>query len=172
MARQLNSRQGFTLIELMIVVAIIGIIAVLLIPNFLDAIQKAKQKRTVSDQKVIGTAMMNWLAEQASAAAAGMPAALDVADYTGTRDIDLIRSELTPMAIQDIPERDAWKKDYLLILDIADPNREQVMLVGSGGRDNSDVDGTYNYGSFNPTDFDQDIIWADGFFVHWPEGAR
>ena len=70
MARQLNSRQGFTLIELMIVVAIIGIIAVLLIPNFLDAIQKAKQKRTVSDQKVIGTAMMNWLAEQASAAAA------------------------------------------------------------------------------------------------------
>ncbi len=44
--RKLRSQRGFTLIELLIVVAIIGIIAALLIPNFLDALQKAKQKRT------------------------------------------------------------------------------------------------------------------------------
>ena len=44
-----NRQKGFTLIELLIVVAIIGIIAALLIPNFLDALQKAKQKRTVAD---------------------------------------------------------------------------------------------------------------------------
>ena len=44
-----NRKKGFTLIELLIVVAIIGIIAALLIPNFLDALQKAKQKRTVAD---------------------------------------------------------------------------------------------------------------------------
>ena len=46
-----NRQKGFTLIELLIVVAIIGIIAALLIPNFLDALQKAKQKRTVADKK-------------------------------------------------------------------------------------------------------------------------
>ena len=51
LSRIRNRQKGFTLIELLIVVAIIGIIAALLIPNFLDALQKAKQKRTVADMR-------------------------------------------------------------------------------------------------------------------------
>src|SRR5881227_4046400 len=66
-----NRQKGFTLIELLIVVAIIGIIAALLIPNFLDALQKAKQKRTVADMRNTGTAMFSWLTDQVGAAAAG-----------------------------------------------------------------------------------------------------
>src|SRR5437763_9702219 len=66
-----NRQRGFTLIELLIVVAIIGIIAALLIPNFLDALQKAKQKRTVADARNVGTAEMSWLTDQIAAAAAG-----------------------------------------------------------------------------------------------------
>ena len=54
-----NRQRGFTLIELLIVVAIIGIIAAILIPNLLDALQKAKQKRTVSDIRNTGTAWMS-----------------------------------------------------------------------------------------------------------------
>src|SRR5947199_354546 len=66
-----NRQKGFTLIELLIVVAIIGITAALLIPNFLDALQKAKQKRTVADMRNTGTAMFSWLTDQVGAAAAG-----------------------------------------------------------------------------------------------------
>ena len=44
-------QSAFTLIELLIVIAIIGIIAALLIPNFLDALQKSKQKRTEADMR-------------------------------------------------------------------------------------------------------------------------
>jgi hypothetical protein len=24
-------------------------------------------------------------------------------------------------------------------------------------------------GTFEPTDYDQDLVWADGFFVHYPQ---
>src|SRR5437016_9272280 len=52
-----KGQRGFTLIELLIVVAVIGIIVSMLIPNLLDAFQKAKQKRTMADMKILGTAM-------------------------------------------------------------------------------------------------------------------
>jgi len=47
--------------------------------------------------------------------------------------------------------------------------RQQVMLIHSGGRDSSAPAASYTLGSFDPTDYDQDIVWADGFFVRWPQ---
>src|SRR5262245_33130371 len=172
LSRIRNRQKGFTLIELLIVVAIIGIIAALLIPNFLDALQKAKQKRTVADIRNTGTAMFSWLTDQVGAAAAGASTAnqVDLTDYGTEIQQDAMTSLLVPGYMQDVPKLDGWKNPYDYYLKTGSAVLDkQVMLIRSTGRAGAAETGPFTVTSFDPTDYDKDIIWADGFFVQWPQ---
>jgi prepilin-type N-terminal cleavage/methylation domain-containing protein len=165
-----NRQKGFTLIELLIVVAIIGIIAALLIPNFLDALQKAKQKRTVADMRNTGTAMFSWLTDQVGAASAGAAGTVTMSNYASIGETFLDSTAgLVPQYMQDVPSLDGWKNAYTYYLNTTNPLAQQVMAVWSGGRNGGTPAGTYSVTSFEPTNYDQDIVWADGFFVRWPQ---
>jgi type II secretion system protein G len=168
LSRIRNRQKGFTLIELLIVVAIIGIIAALLIPNFLDALQKAKQKRTVADIRNTGTAMFSWLTDQVGAAAAGGTGTVVLGSYASTTET-VLDTLLVPQYMQDVPALDGWKNGFGYYLNITNPLAQQVMAIRSLGRDKTSGATDYTVTSFEPTDYDQDIVWADGFFVRWPQ---
>jgi type IV pilus assembly protein PilA len=58
-----SRRRGFTLIELMIVVAIIGLLAALAIPNFLKFQARAKTSEAKTNLNALFTAQRSYLAE-------------------------------------------------------------------------------------------------------------
>ena len=58
--RKNNGRKGFTLIELMIVIAIIIILAAVAIPNYLNMTDRAKRSRVASDFNTVATALETY----------------------------------------------------------------------------------------------------------------
>ncbi len=65
-----KSTSAFTLIEIMIVVAIIGMLAAIAVPNLLKAISEARQKVCIANLRQIEGAKMRWaLAQQKDASA-------------------------------------------------------------------------------------------------------
>ena len=61
MLSMLKGKKGFTLIELMIVVAIIGILAAIAIPNFLKFQAKSKMSEAKTNLGAIYTGQLSYL---------------------------------------------------------------------------------------------------------------
>ncbi len=65
MMHRVSSRKGFTLIELMIVIAIIAILAAILVPNFIRARAQGQVTSCKSNLKNIGTACEMYATDNA-----------------------------------------------------------------------------------------------------------
>ena len=58
-----NRRAGFTLVEIMIVVAIIGLLAAIAIPNFVKARENAQLNSIINNLRIIEGAKDQWALE-------------------------------------------------------------------------------------------------------------
>jgi general secretion pathway protein G len=146
-----RSRQGFTLIELLIVVAIIGIIAAVAIPNLLNAVDKSKQKRSMSDMRTISSAVESYAVDTAA-----YP--LGITTWNGMKAI------INPYFIKDPPDNDGWSNPWEASTTASGSDYTLVCL----GKDNA----ASARGGGMTTDFDCDIVFANGRFFQWPEGTQ
>ncbi len=139
--------------------AFVGIVAALIVPNFLDALQKAKQKRTVADLRTIGRAIEIYKADHDAA-----PPATDMAG--------LATALGTPTG-SPLPRLDPWQHPYRYACwqESSTAKGCDHYRVASAGRDGrfEQIDlKAYAAAEFDPREYDHDIVFGDGDFIVQP----
>jgi len=173
--------KGFTLIEILVTVFILGILVALMIPRIMDAIQKSKQKGTMSDMNTISKALTDYVTDNGF-----------LPDQNGVMDSSFV-SMISVLYLKVVPLRDQWGGDLLVYTGsnviTAVPNASPSNMsmddfaVVSFGR-NMQPDGYTQYDPDNPdlkdvffetdnlSSYNQDLVVWNGSWVHAPKTAR
>ena len=160
-------RNGFSVIELLIAILIIGIIAAIAMGNYFNAINRAKQKRTMADMRGIAVAWESRAVDVKQYNAAGgftMPAA--AITYPE------ITTMLIPTYIRSLPRTDGWGNPLQFGVDqpIGTTTGAAGYTIRSPGRDGKTEGNSYVGGA--TTNYDCDIVYASGQFIVWPDGVQ
>jgi general secretion pathway protein G len=156
--------KGFTLIELLVVIAIIGILAAIAIPNLLNALQRARQKRTMADIRTLATAIETYNADNSTYPTAACPNT--VPPTTGALDSGSF-TVLKPTYIQP-PFTDGWRNPLHYGVD----QQNFEYNISSFGRDGVADGAVSSLPCGTTTDFNNDIIYSNGSFVQYPDGPQ
>ena len=140
----------------LLLIALLGIVAAIAVPNFLTAAERARQHRTMADMRSIAVAVETYATEHNE-----YPRSLEV---------------IAPKYVKKTPTVDGWGSPYEYQCVIDEKGKCSGYVIGSMAKDGRYERGGLYETATQPrgatTNFDCDILFSNGEFVEYPEGVR
>ncbi len=164
------------------------LLLILILPFLLHAGSgnKLKQRRTLADIRNTGTALISWAGNipdkqivssgWQGSKTMGEPAVsvgLDVGPYQKVSHeevLGLLHPSSAFFYMKEAPQVDGWGNsiEFRFFPGLTSPTSIMLRSPGCDG----EFDGERHIaGPFLATDYQRDIVWADGYFVSWPSAA-
>ena len=140
----MKKSQGFTLLEVMVVIVILGILASMVVPNLMGSQERANMQKAVSDVTALETSLSLYK--------------MDNYDYPTTEqglEALVEQSDVAPEPrrfpdggyVKGLP-KDPWGNDYIL-LNPGEQGNMDVLSTGPDGEPGTEDDiGNWNLGDF------------------------
>ncbi len=150
MERPSQPQRGFTLLELLIVVAILGALAAIVVPNLVHALHNARQKRTMTSMRGLSQGIEAY--------------ELDWGFFPdhGSGPVSDLAGDLS-MYVRPFDPNDGWHRVFWY-----DSGGDAYTLTSFGS--DGVPDSSHPLGATST--FDADILFASGVFVQWPAGLQ
>ncbi len=144
-----RSSRGFTLVELLIAVAVIGILAAIALVNLMDALQRSRQSRTMASMRNLGSAVQAYDSDNSFLPQNGLTAQ------------ELVTVLQSNGLFQNVEYEDGWGFSFQYT---ANGTNYSLESYGADG-----ADGPADMTRETRTDYRNDIVLVDGRFVASPE---
>jgi len=129
------------MIELLIVLAVIGVISVIAVPQLMRGYDRARQRASMADMRSIATANATYHADNGT--------------YAGSF------ADLMPVFLNQVPPDDGWNNDW-----IYEKSGDDQYTLTSYGRDGAS--GPAAPDPWNGEPYDADLILTNGAFTQSP----
>ena len=141
-----------------VLIAVIGILAAIAIPNLLTALSRSKQKRTMADLRTLSTATESY--------------ATDKNVYPPANSIDELKPLLMPTYARTLPSLDGW--GTAMKYECWPAGQCQTYAFGSAGGDQKwEHESLQEYSPDTKTNkYDCDLVFSNGKFVQYPDGVQ
>lgn len=109
-----SNKKGFTLVELVVVIAIIGVLAAILVPSMMGYVKKSRLKTANGNAKTAYNAIAEYVADKETLGelsevtnAAAAAAAIDELKSNGT-DAGFVGTDVAKVAAEDAKGNETW----------------------------------------------------------------
>ena len=134
--------RGFSLVELLVTLAVLGLLAAIVVPQLMDALHRSRQRRTMAEMRALATA--------------------NSAHRIDTGAYATARADLEPLYMVEVPVVDAWGNSWTYSLS------NDVYTLTSRGSDGAP--GPAPPTPWINAPYEPDLILTNGNFSQAPSG--